>query len=350
MINRLLLSLLIISFTPLSVKTQSYGTLSTNEPLSLNSIFTTLNHSELLEASLTTDLDQLMANIKTETYQPGVFSFVDQNGRTVTYDVKLRPRGKFRRRVCDFPPLKMKFSEQQLVANGYALFNSVKLVTHCLKDKVAGENNVLREYLAYRIFNLISSNSYKVQLVKINYINSNDPKDKLTRYAFMIEGTKEMAYRLGGEECECVNPPRDIISKKDENLVALFQYLIGNEDWNIKMLRNLKLAKPVDGSAMIPVPYDFDFSGFVNAPYALPNSDLNMQSVTERALLGWHVDPKRLKVNVNYYEVKRTAIEELISNFKLLGLNTRDELLLYIETFYYDLDKIIAMNKERQRD
>ena len=312
-----------------------------------NSIFSAINHSQVIEATITTDLALLEGNIRTEEYQPAEFSFTNKDGEALTMDVEIRPRGRFRRRVCGFPPLKMKFSKKRLAQMGYGPFSSVKLVTHCLDEAYAGKENVLKEYLVYKMYNVLTEKSYRVQLLKINYIDSNNPKQKMERYAFMIEGTKEMSNRLGGRECEeCRNPGSDLVAVKDENLMAVFQYMIGNEDWSLKLMRNVKIIQPLDGGPLVPVPYDFDFSGLVNAPYALPNTDLNLTSVKDRALMGWPVDPRQMRVQISFFKLKRPQIEAVISEFKLLSRMDRNEMMTYINDFYSDLDTVMALNEE----
>ena len=320
-------------------------------PAISNSIFSAINHGEVVEATVITDLDLLEANIRSDDYQPAEFSFSDKAGETITMSVEVRPRGRFRRRVCGFPPLKMKFSKEELIRKGYGPFKSVKLVTHCLEDAYAGKKNVLREYLVYKMYNILTDKSYRVQLLRINYIDSNDPKRKMERYAFMIEGTKEMANRLGGEECEeCRNPGTDLVAVKDENRMAVFQYMIGNEDWSLKLLRNVKIVQPHEGGKLVPVPYDFDFSGVVNAPYAIPNTDLNLTSVKERALLGWPVDPRQMKVQISFFKLKRPQIESLVADFKLLSRMDRGEIQEYIDEFYKNLDTLTMLNEEAVRN
>ncbi len=344
MITRLLFcALLAVSLTSAYAHHSTIPPTEENEPAS---IFSALSHSEVVEVTLKTNLQQLEDNIKTEDYQPAEFTFTDKNGQTITSEVEVRPRGRFRRRVCSFPPLKMKFSKSQLANNGFVTFRTVKLVTHCLEDKSEATDNVLKEYLVYRIFNILTDKSYRVQLVKINYVDTEDSNEEFSRYAFIIEGTKEMANRLGGVESEEMNLGEEEVSTKDENLMAVFQYMIGNEDWNIPLLRNVKLVQPNDGGSMIPVPYDFDFSGLVDAPYAVPNVDHGLTSIKQRALLGWPVDPRQLKVHVSLFKLKRPLIEDLVRDFKLLGKYTRSEVMDYITSFYNDLDKIVAMNNE----
>ena len=49
--------------------------------------------------------------------------------------------------------------------------------------------------------------------------------------------------------------------------VGIFEYMIGNTDWALSVLHNIKLLELPDAHR-IYVPHDFDYSGFVGTDYA----------------------------------------------------------------------------------
>ena len=311
------------------------------------SIFSEISHAEVVEVTMTTDLEMLEANIRTNNLQPAIFTFVNAQGKTVSKEVQIRPRGKSRRRSCSFPPLKVRFAKKELDEEGYAPYRSFKMVTHCLEDRQAAKENVLKEYLTYKMYNILSEKSYRVQLLNITYVDSQRPNRKLRRYGFIIESTREMAGRWDSKECEeCYNPAQNVVSAEDENRFAVFQYMIGNEDWSITQLRNLKLLQPKDGGLMFPVPYDFDASGMVSAPYARPNADLQLKSVKDRAFMGWNPSPQQMKATLALFEQKRPQLEALIDGFSLLGKFGRKDMQEYLAGFFAqfgELSSTIAM-------
>ena len=168
---------------------------------------------------------------------------------------------------------------------------------------------------------------------------------KIKRYGFLIVDTDQMVARVGGKEFEQLNPDPSIIATMNENTMAVFQYMIGNTDYSLAMLRNLKLVQPKNGGALIPVPYDFDFSGFVNTAYAKPNADYGLRSVKDRYFLGLPVEDSYLKRTFSLFKVKRRALENIIQDQKGLSRNVKDELLAYISTFYDSLDDITKSNE-----
>jgi hypothetical protein len=83
--------------------------------------------------------------------------------------VAVRIRGKSRVEVCRFTPLRLNFAADETADSLFADQDKLKLVTHCRSNNARAENSVLNEYLAYRIFNVISDKSYRVRLLRIHY-------------------------------------------------------------------------------------------------------------------------------------------------------------------------------------
>lgn len=303
-------------------------------------VFDMMYGQEIVDVTLETDVVRLLENIKTDNYQAAIFSFTDARGELTSFQTEIRPRGNYRRRVCDFPPLMIKFHKEKLVGAGIKPHNKLKLVSHCLDDKNAGQENLLKEYLIYKMYQELTEQSYRVQLIRINYQDTKGKVGRIRRYAILIEDTDEMAERLGGEECDCMNPQRDQLDSRLEGIHAVFQYMIGNEDWNITMNRNLKMVKPIDGAAWKPVPYDFDFAGLVNASYAIPNYELGVTSVQDRIYLGYPISDPEMKYLFKYYQSKKDALFKLVENCEFLSKSGRREMTKYLDTFYLKIDRL----------
>lgn len=309
------------------------------------SIFDIISENDILEVTIKTDLQSLIENRITEDFQPATFSYRDQNGETITWEWKVQARGKFRRRICDFPPVKIKFKKKELEARGlHREYNDWKLVTHCVDDKEPGNENLLREYLAYELYREFTPNSFRTHLVKIIYEDTEGNLGRIKRYGFFIEDVDEMAARLGGLEYEQLNTGLDSVSARDEITMSLFQSMIGNADWNLAMLRNLKMVQPTDGSKMIPVPYDFDFSGLVNASYALPNGDLGLYSIRDRLYQGAAFDPVLMQEVIRHFLQKKASVIARVDNTKLLSREARKDIRDYLHSFFEALESAIDLN------
>lgn len=309
-------------------------------PYSGKTIFQSLKRPDVLEIELTLNMEELFESKKTDEYKEARIEYAASNGSQMVYDIKIRPRGKFRRKVCDFPPIKLKFPKKVLRYQGYAEFNTLKLVTHCIDGKVEGKNNVFREYLAYKLYNELTEKSFQVQLVKITYNDTSGKYGKMKRFGFIIENTDEMASRLNGSVCDCMNVPSDAIIAKDENRMATYQYAIGNADWSIILNRNLKLVVDKASEQIIPVPYDFDFSGFVDAGYAIPNADYGHTSIKDRVFLGMAIDDQIRMVNIALFKQRKEAMYAVVNGFKRLSYEEKEEMQNYLDEFYNGLQDL----------
>lgn len=297
------------------------------------SIFDVFYREDVLEVRLEANFSKLLAG-KSEEYHSAKLTYNDATGTAVSWDIDIRQRGNYRRRVCDMPPFKLRFSKEDLLAKGLQPYHTLKLVTHCLNEDETAKDNLLKEYLAYKLFNQLTDKSYRVQLVQITYVDTEKSFPKTKRYGFLIESTDEVADRLKGEECECMNFNTELMNRDQLSLVHVFQYMIGNADYNLMMLRNLKLITPTDGSAAIVVPYDFDFAGLVDAPYAVPNPDYKLKNVKERVFLGNCSNRAQIAQTLEIFRQKKQQLLDKVQNFKLLNKAARTEMTDYLESFF----------------
>ncbi len=87
---------------------------------------------------------------------------------------------------------------------------------------------------------------------------------------------------------------------------------------------------------VIPLPYDFDFAGIVNAPYAVakpPN-----RNVRNRRYGGLCHTQEKLKATLEMFRERRAAIEELYRDEPGLGERERASTLAYLDKFYAVID------------
>ncbi|MBK9015469.1 MAG: hypothetical protein IPM82_16175 [Saprospiraceae bacterium] len=311
--------------------------LSNYQPHSDQSLLTVMNQQDVVELTIVTQLDSLLQKRKRVDYQPADFSFLDENGVMHNFQAKVKPRGKFRRMTCDFPPLKLKFAKTELEAAGLSEMNELKLVTHCLDDKDVSKGLVLREYLVYKLYNELTPNSFRVQLAKITYLDKNNPDYRLTRFGFLIEDEEELTWRTNGEVSKTMGTKAANLNPSHEKIASVFQYMVSNTDWNVEMLRNLELLQKKDGG-LIPVPYDFDFSAIVAAPYARPNTDVGQKRIGDRVFMGNAASAKELHATLSYFRSKKAALIGIVNDFNLLDEVSKQQIVEYLEGFYSEIE------------
>lgn len=298
---------------------------------SQQSFFDRLVTPEITRFTLTFDIDQLEGMKRSDDYFPATFSLNGEN-----WDAKVKVRGRYRRRVCDFPPLKLKLNKDMLEAAGLQRHNKFKLVTHC-SDNFDNDDNVLREHLAYELYQLMTGEGYRTQLVQITYQNTSTG-ESVERFGIIIEDTDEMAQANGGEECDnCYNIDQSQYEAGTLEQVALFQYMIGNSDYGIATPRNIKHVQQQAGGAFKVVPYDFDFSGLVDAEYAIPNPNLNQKTIKQRIFLWEYDQAPQLENTMQAFLNKEEAAMNLVSNFPHLSSKSKRQINKYLGEFFDEL-------------
>lgn len=293
---------------------------------SLFDVWNTKSHTEI---ELHVNFDSLEVYRKKTESLPAV---VIQNGQAL--DLEVTVRGRFRRRTCAMPPLKLQFKKEGLRNLGLNTHNDFKLVTHCTDD-AAGQDALLREQLAYELYHTINpAASFRTQLLTITYVNTADGS-RTTSYAILIEDTDELKGRLDTQNCkECYNLPAKQIANAET--LALFQYLIGNNDYCTKMIRNLKLMKTAAGDNVF-IPYDFDYSGLVNADYATGMPHLGTTRVTERVLI-WDYDTAAdfTAAAAKLLGLQETLLQQ-VDNFNDLSNGSKREITKYLKGGFHDI-------------
>jgi len=296
-----------------------------------------------IEAPLTT----LMQERPTEDYLDGKFSFTGDDGTEQTIDLKIRTRGKYRREEehCDFAPIRLNFRKKQVVDTVFAGQDKLKLVTHCQNRKRHYEQLVLREFLAYRFLQVFTNKSFGVRLLQIKYVDT-EGGEPMTKVGFVIEDDDDVAERNGMLSVKGGYLSGDDIERRQQNFVNVFQYLIGNTEYSLFnpepdefCCHNMDFMSVTGGPPLIPLAYDFDFAGIVNAPYAQPNPRFEHTSVRQRLYRGQCRNNDLLPDTLQRFVDKKDAIFGIVDEFELLNSRSRRYVTRYLNTFYDHLSK-----------
>ena len=264
----------------------------------------------------------------------------------VEQEVTVRVRGKSRLRVCDFPPLRLTFKGDQSEETVFVGQRKLKLVTHC-KEKASAQTDILEEYAAYRIFNVISDVGYRVRLVQITYRDTDErmKENEFTRIGFLIESTSGLADRVGGEPVKVAGVSLNSLNTEQAAAVFVFQYLIGNTDWSLVTAdEDDKCCHNVDlfgiGAQRFPVPYDFDLSGLENAPYAKPDPSIGIRTVTQRRYRGYCISNESIVDAINAISGRKSDILGVLPAVPGLPEKSVREGNKYLATFFTQADNV----------
>lgn len=274
---------------------------------------------------------------ETEELQ-GLFSYQDAGGKRFELDIKLSARGNFRHRNCDFPPVTLNFRRSQVGGTLFDQQNKLKMVPHC-KITRRYEQSVLREYLAYRLLNSMTDLSFRVRLLRVTWVDSEERRPRMVRNAFLIEHENRLTARTGLTELELESASISSLRPGHLNLTSMFQYLIGNFDFSPiagsdgKCCHNYEIFESSAG-LLVAIPHDFDFSGFANAPNAVPNSDLGVERVGQRVYHGFCVNNSHVDNSVSEFKSARERLYALVADLEELEPGVRENIARYMDGFY----------------
>ena len=262
-------------------------------------------------------------------------------GTTENLPIQLSARGLSRRTggICNFPPLRVEFTQPPGAQSLFAGQKRLKLVTHC-QQSPGYQQHLLLEYSAYLVFNQLTPLSYRVRLATVDYAESNG-KITTSRWGFFIEDLDDLAKRNGLTEARVGDRITSTqLEAQQAARVALFQYMIGNLDWSMRAgpagegcCHNSRLLTG-QGALLVPVSYDFDYSGLVDAPYALPPEGFSINSVRTRVFQGYCRHNPQVIAAASEFRAKRAAIEGVYSQIPGLSDRTRGKALGYLGAFF----------------
>jgi hypothetical protein len=287
----------------------------------------------VISATITTDTRKLfVANKKKGFTLPATFS-TSLEGKNIRDRILLEIRGNFRLDYCYIPPLKLHFRYDSTAA--LSSLRSLKLVSGC-QPKRGYEQLLLKEYIIYKLYSLLTDKSFRVRLLKLNLADSLDRKKTLFEYAFLMEDIKDLAKRNKCTEWKGAKLHQEATDRRQMTVFSVFEYMIGNTDWSVPGAHNAFLIVSNEEKISPPfaVPYDFDFSGLVGTEYAQTDDKLPIQNVTERLYRGYARTMEEIKEVLEIFKQQKENMYQTISNFDLLTQTSKKEMTAYLDQFF----------------
>ncbi len=294
--------------------------------------------ADVLELTLTAEFDRISKEDRGENPEerPATLTFPGEEGE-VTVELKLQTRGDWRRRRenCDFPPLWLDLDKDDPALPGTVFEgqNRLKLYVTCQKGRDVYEQYILQEYLVYPTYNLLTDLSFRARPVLVHYVDSEKPDNSFTRHAFLLEHKSAMSARNRAVPLEAPQVHPAQMSGEDAAFLAIFNYMIGMTDWTSVFMHNVETIRLMDDGRLIPIGYDFDWSGLVNTRYAVPSEQLNIRNVRQRVYQGFCRDIDFDAIFQRFLD-RREDILALWTNFDLLEENRRKDAVKYLQEFF----------------
>ena len=277
---------------------------------------------------------------------PGVLTVVGADGSPHELAVKVSTRGHFRLmpRNCDFAPLRLDLTKDGVAGTPFEGQTSLKLGTHCRSGKEY-EQFTLKEYLSYRMHNLVTPLSFRARLARATYVDSVTNKPIATKYAFWLEHDNDVARRAGGRIVELPRAEFKGLDPESLSRTMLWEYLIGNTDFSIWALHNVRLIQD-PSKVLFPVPYDFDMTGLVQPPYANADPKLHLTSVAQRLYRGPCLTTDAMEPVAAGFRAARAEMVALIDGQQDLTATSRSEMKDYLASFFKTIDTPASIKKQ----
>lgn len=303
------------------------------------------DNEEILDITIKGNIKDLLNDRSdNDPYRPQTLLYKNADSTEVSLQVEAKTRGHFRkmRENCIYPPLLIHFiNNEKLQSSVFKGQDKLKMVMPCLTDAY-----VVKEYLLYKIYNLVTPKSFKAKLLKVTLIDAKSNKNYKPFYTILLEDEKQMAERNNLVVVKRKMYPQDTDTETFLT-AAVFEYLIGNTDWSVEYLQNIKLLAVDSLAVPEAIPYDFDHSGLVNAPYAKPAEALLMSSVKERRYRGYCVkDLAIFESTIATFNRLKDDIYKLYTGCTLLDTKYIKSALQYLDEFYVTINNSKAWQKD----
>jgi hypothetical protein len=281
---------------------------------------------------------------------PAVLTVEGQEGSVpaVPLQVRLRTRGSLRRRpdVCAFAPLSIEFVKRRAKGTVFDGQSKLKLVVHC-NDTQASDQLVLLEYLAYRLYNLMTPRSFRVRLARATYVDSKSGLALSTHSALFIEDDDDVARRMEGRAAALTGLAFKDFEQESLTLMTVFQYMIGNTDYSISSMHNVRLVQTA-ANVRYPITWDFDVTGLVDPQYAVsvPRVREAIAKVRTRAYFGPCRSAAELEPTLGAFRAKRAEMLALVGSIPWLEDAVRRKAAEYLEEFFTVIGSGDAVKRE----
>jgi hypothetical protein len=276
-------------------------------------------------------------------YRPLVLTYKNADSSSVTINIRAKTRGNFRRQKsnCTYPPILLNFIKKEAKPSLFDQQDKLKLVNPC-----AGEEFVVREYLVYKLYNLITPKSYKARLARVTF-DDVDRKKETTFLSILLEEDEQMAKRNNTKLMNLKNLYGESTETETFLKMAVFQYMIGNTDWSVPFLHNIRIISFDPTTVPSVVPYDFDHAGIVDAPYALPPEQLELKSTKERRFRGYCItDWKKMDEVIATYNRLKDDIYKTYTSCTLLDAKYIKSTTRFLDDFYETINDPKKMKSE----
>jgi hypothetical protein len=315
-------------------------------PDSSKKSFRLFEDDKIIEITLRFDLSTYMKSKPKDEYLKANITIHLSKTDSINKDIGLRTRGIFRNQYCAFAPIELNIKKAGFGYTDLDKISKLKMVPQCSFNKI-NEDYVLREYLAYKLFNVMTDTSFRVRLLKVNYVDTQKKRKPIIQYAFFIEPLEMLSARTNCSQVKLKTLNQKSIVPKIMDRLTIFNYMIGNYDWSVPGQHNVSVIKPLSfdpsGGLGIAIPHDFDWTGVVNPSYAIPTEEIGTENVRERKFFGICRTKEVYRQELDMFSEKKAEFYKVINEFPYVTNQVKKDITGYLDGFFNQL----TGNKDR---
>jgi len=303
--------------------------------------FRLFEDDKIIEITLRFDLTTYMKSKPKDEYLKANLTIHLSKTDSISKDIGLKTRGIWRNQNCTFAPIELNIKKAGFGYSDLDKISKLKLVPQCNFNKI-NEDYVLREYLAYKLFNVMTDTSFRVRLLKVSYLDTQKKRKPIIQYAFFTEPTEMLTARTNCMPVKLRTLNQKSIIPRIMDRLAIFNYMIGNYDWSVPGHHNVMVIKskefdPNSGGLGIAIPHDFDWTGLVNPSYAIPTEEVGTENVRERIFLGVCRTKEVYRQELDMFLGKKAEFYRVINEFPYITNQVKKDITVYLDGFFDQL-------------
>jgi len=317
-------------------------------PDSLKKSFRLFEDDKIMEITLGFDLTTYFKSKPKDQYLQANLTIHLSKTDSISRDIGLKTRGIWRNQNCTFAPIELDIKKAKFSYTDLNKISKLKLAPQCNFNKI-NEDYILREYLAYKLFNVLTDTSFRVRLVTVNYVDTQKKRKPIKQFAFFIEPLDMLTARTNCTTVKIKTLNQKSIIPRIMDRLSIFNYMIGNYDWSVPGQHNVTVIKSQgfdpNGGLGIAIPHDFDWTGLVNPSYAIPTEEIGIENVRERKFYGICRPKEVYRQELDMFLAKKDEFYKVINEFPYLSNQVKKDLTSYLDGFFNQLtgnkDKIL---------
>ena len=308
-------------------------------PDSSKKSFRLFEDDKIIEITLSLDLTTYFKLKPKDEYLKANLTIHLSKKDSISRDIGLKTRGIWRNQNCAFAPIELNIKKAGFGYTDLDKISKLKMTPQCNFNKI-NEDYVLREFLAYKLFNVLTDTSFRVRLLRVNYVDTQKKRKPIIQYAFFIEPLEMLSARTNCLPIKLRTLNQKSIIPRIMDRLSIFNYMIGNYDWSVPGQHNVSVIKSLSYEPTglgIAIPHDFDWTGLVNPTYAIPTEEIGTENVRERLFVGVCRSKEVFKDELEMFRKKRNDFLKVVNDFSYISNQTRKDINYYLDGFFNQL-------------